>query len=132
MITLEIKALILLATLDLILTFAWIAKWNYSKVVKDFKHKIPVKLIEANPIIRKSIKDFGIEMGLAIGYIFVFIIQLALVMLHVALAFIVLTFLSLANILHIKNILGTSDEYVEKITREYNERMSEKEGEGSI
>lgn len=115
--------LIILASFDFLLTLIWVHRWRHSKYVRQFKHKIPMKLIEANPIIVKladanaSIHSF---FSIFIGYAFVFLIQLALLSLHWILAFLVIAVLVWAITIHIRNNIRTTNRYIIQMTIEYN------------
>lgn len=122
-----IQLLIVLAAMDLILTIVWIYRWHSAAYVRKFKHKIPLRLIEANPIIRMTTGQLG-YVGTVAGYAFVFLIQVALFQLHWILANIVIIILILANGIHVKNNIKTSNEHIIKVTKKYNEVLKKKDG----
>jgi len=116
-------ALILLALTDYFLTMFWIHRWNTSPYIKHFKHKLPISLIESNPIIRYTTKHFGLYIGTTIGYSFIFLVQIALLNLNVLLGLVVLFILAWAIQGHIKNNINTSNKHIIKMTLEYNQQL---------
>lgn len=111
--------------LDLILTSIWIYRWKLRKRLKRFKKTIPIKLIEANPIIRKAIEDLGIILGLVMGFWILFLIQIGLGTFHIITALIVIAIQTGAIIGHIKNNLNTSNDHIDYITSKYNKKLEE-------
>ena len=117
---LTIKLILILALVDFILTVFWIYRWQSSKNLEKSKKRIPIKDIEANPIIRKTIEKFGLYPGVVLGYFMVLIIQIALAKLHYVAAWIVVVVLSLAIISHIVNNYTTTNRYIKKLTKKFN------------
>ncbi len=124
-----IELILMLALVDFILTVLWIYRWQSSKFLKKFKRRIPIKDIEANPIIRHIIEKFGLYPGVVLGYLIVLIIQIALAKLHYVVAWIVVAVLILAIISHIVNNT-TTNKYIEKLTKKYNSILETKKTGG--
>lgn len=124
-----LKIITLLAIVDYILTVIWTYRWNSSPYVKEFKHKIPFKLIEANPIIRyfvNSGKNHNLYITLTFGYAVVYLIQLGLLALSPILGFLVTAVLIGAIISHTLNNKKTSNKHIIKMTMEYNKEINKK------
>lgn len=117
----------ILALIDFILTLIWVYRWRSSKYVKQFNNKIPLNLIEANPIINHLSYSFGIYGGIFSGYCILFLIQIALGSFHAITGFLVILVLLWAIRGHIKNNLKTSNKHIIKMTIAYNEKLREKE-----
>lgn len=118
--------LFILATIDLFLTLIWIYRWNDSKYVRMFKYKIPIHLIEANPIIRLTVKHLGLYSGTLVGYVIVFTIQLILFRMHWILSIIVILVLFMGISLHLKNNYFTSNQKIIKLTIAFNRNHENK------
>jgi len=118
--------LILLALTDYLLTVFWIYRWNSSIYVRQFKYKLPIELIESNPVIRYTSKHFGLYPGVVVGYALLFTVQIALLNLNVLLGLVVMFILAWAIQGHIKNNLNTSNKHIIKITMEYNKQLFKK------
>lgn len=127
-------AICILALTDLILTVFWVYRWNSSKYVSMFKHKIPFRLIEANPIVRYFVenreKGSSLYIPIFFGYAVVFMIQLLLLAVHWILGAIVFGFLLGAIVLHVVNNIKTSNKHIIKMTVAYNKKM--REGDGRV
>lgn len=124
-----LKILIILAVTDYFLTIFWVWRWNDSPGVRKFKHKIPFKLIEANPLIRSIVentKNYGLYFGITVGYAIIFLLQLGLYALHWVLGSLVCAFLLGAIFLHWFNNMNTQNEKIIKITKAYNDKLKEK------
>lgn len=111
-----------LASIDFLLTLFWVYRWKGSKS-KKFKKTVPLKLIEANPIINSFANYFESPLvGILFGYMVVFVLQISLIGLLEILYIPIFIYLIIAIVGHIKNNLKTSDKYIIDITKEYNKR----------
>lgn len=127
--------LCVLASLDYVLTIFWIYRWNSTPDIRKLKHKLPLKLIEANPIIQSIAemnKSFGLYVGVTLGYSVVFLIQVSLLALHWIIGLIVCVFLLGAVLLHLFNNLNTTNEHIAKIVVAYDKVRRDNDGKGKI
>jgi len=123
---LVIRLILILASIDFVLTLFWIYRWQSSKFLKNHKLRVPVRIIEANPIVNHMIKNFGVYPGTILGYPIVVLIQFAIARIHNILAWIVFGVILWAVTKHTINNFKTPDKHIKKMTRAYNKKMTEK------
>lgn len=133
---LVIRYILFLAAIDFILTLFWLYRWQSSSFLKKFKRRIPIKLIEANPIIRHGIEKFGLYPGATLGYAFIFMIQILLARLRnidtwvwleigaIGLSWFIVAVLFGAIVSHMKNNVETDNDHIIKMTKAYNEEVN--------
>ena len=122
-----IRLILSLALIDFVLTLFWIYRWQSASFLKKFKLRVPLKLIEANPIVRHGIEKFGLYPGATLGYAFVFMIQILLAGIHFVVAWIIVAILLGAVVAHIKNNITTNNGHIIKMTKAYNKEISKRE-----
>ncbi len=132
---LVIRLILSLASIDFVLTLFWVYRWQSSKFLRKFKLRVPIRLIEANPIINHTIKSFGVYPGLVLGYAIVLMIQILLAGVRnvetwrwleicaIGLSWFIVAVLLGAVIGHVRNNITTNNGHIIKMTRAYNKKM---------
>lgn len=118
-----------LAITDYMLTMFWIRRWYDSNYLSHLKYRIPVKLIERNPLIRVFVslkgKNTPWTIMVTLGYLVVYMIQTGLFIINIFLGLLVCILLMVAIVGHVINNLKISDEYILKVTEAYNKRIED-------